>query len=588
MTNTSPFTLLLKDRINLTQIPFTDCGSRLLVYENDGLFSIHLARQPLDLAASPLDTASHLALIEQGAFTDENGVPMETHITTYPHHLLCHTGLGDFILAFQDNEALLLTPPPGTWGVSFHVRAEKAHTDSRGSVMHINGHVQHDLAYTTNAHILRNQIEPQPDGSQRVSLVARSEPGDSLLLHISARMEERHYLPDPDEALQAAEKRWHNWFSAVPYVDGPLQAQYYYAWWVLRAGNAAAATLSISEPASAALANDPPVSDWDTYFQALAYRHVDPRLAQLQLRTLVEQQLPDGMLPARRPATAAAQTDPMPHLPLVTWTAWKLYSTTHDRSFLARLYPALVRWNRWWFEHSDCNCNGLCEYPLPPGAQDEDQALATFLETPDLNTYIFLQQESLGRMAGELGYYEQAQHWNRRAQKTLQRMLELLWDEQAGFFWPRLAAPDGEAGPALQIRTPLNLFPLLTGQLPQEVSRRLVANLTDPHQFWTRYPVPSIALNDPRFDREQSWPGATLAQVNYLLVEGLSRSGFHGLARELRYRTLERLAMPSGLAGAQYSPESAAIFIDLAIQERYERSKLRSNSTSPMMRRAAV
>ncbi len=84
------------------------------------------------------------------------------------------------------------------------------------------------------------------------------------------------------------------------------------------------------------------------------------------------------------------------------------------------------------------------------------------------------------------------------------------------------------------MRTPFNLFPLLTGQLPAAISRRLVDHLTDTHQFWSRYPVPSVAMDDPKYDPFQMWRGPTWVNINYLLIEGLMRSGYGDLARDLR------------------------------------------------------
>ncbi len=74
--------------------------------------------------------------------------------------------------------------------------------------------------------------------------------------------------------------------------------------------------------------------------------------------------------------------------------------------------------------------------------------------------------------------------------------------------------------------TPFNLFPLITGRMPQAIADRLVQHLTDPTEFWTSYPVPSVALNDPKFNPLQMWRGPTWANINYLLIDGLFRSGY--------------------------------------------------------------
>ena len=192
----------------------------------------------------------------------------------------------------------------------------------------------------------------------------------------------------------------------------------------------------------------------------------------------------------------------------------------------------------------------------------------------DLNTYLCLQQEALGRIAAELGLREEAQRWAQRADEQARRMLRLRWDSDAGLFW----ATRNNA--RVDVRTPFNLFPLITGRMPPEVVARLVQHLTDEDEFWTAYPVPTVARNDPKYDPLTMWRGPTWVNVNYLLIEGLERSGYADLAGELRRRTLDMIGRREDIY-EYYHPEtgeeppkaastfgwSAAIFIDLAIQE---------------------
>jgi glycogen debranching enzyme len=116
----------------------------------------------------------------------------------------------------------------------------------------------------------------------------------------------------------------------------------------------------------------------------------------------------------------------------------------------------------------------------------------------------------------------------------------------------------------------------------------LLGHLRDPQQFWSRYPVPTVALDDPKFDPLQMWRGPTWININYLLVEGLQRIGQDELAAELRRRTLDMLLLSDDIY-EYYHPEtgeippksaplygwSAAVFIEMAIAEsRYGEQEL--------------
>jgi glycogen debranching enzyme len=159
-------------------------------------------------------------------------------------------------------------------------------------------------------------------------------------------------------------------------------------------------------------------------------------------------------------------------------------------------------------------------------------------------------------------------------------MIDLTWDAESGFFWA------SRNGSRVNARTPFNLFPLITGQMPPDISDRLVAHLTDERQFWSRFPVPTVAMDDPKYDPFTMWRGPTWVNVNYLLIEGLQRSGYPELAVELRKRTLDLICCREDIY-EYYHPVtgenppnaasmfgwSSAVFIDLAIQAAREKSQ---------------
>jgi hypothetical protein len=211
--------------------------------------------------------------------------------------------------------------------------------------------------------------------------------------------------------------------------------------------------------------------NWDLCFHALAFRHVDPELARNQLRTMLACQLPDDMIPdavydeavvadIEHPLRAAV-TKP----PVMAWAALRLDETAPD-----------------------LDDSPLWDYGLP-------------VESPDLNTYLSLQMGSPAIMAKVLGMEAEGTMWRRRAATMVRRMVEDHGEEEAGLF---CALNDNHPIPVV---TPFNLCALWTGQLPDQISDRLIAHLTDPAQFWGEYAIPSVARNDPHYDPETMWRG---------------------------------------------------------------------------------
>jgi putative isomerase len=585
----SPFLRLLKNRIDLRRVPFSDRGSRLLLFHQSGNFDIRLAERWFKREGQLSGYRDRPPLITDWQFTDGEGNRLPVQVTTYPHRVNCQTPIGNFTLTFVDTETLMVTLPPGRCGMSFHANLDHSNTDRRGGVLRLTGDIRRNIAYTANTTLLQNEASAITAGIQavRVSFDVPDEQR-ALLLNITPRLGFNRWVPQPQAALEAAARRWHAWFAAAPPVMDKLQAQYYYAWWIMRAGLISTRFYTTREAMTPSKTHYVGVWQWDAYFHALAYRHIEMPLAKDQIRIVLDHQREDGLIPdaIHDEGTVTHLTFPIEadvtKPPLVAWAAWKLFETDGDREFMDEIYEPVVRWNNWWFDKNDIDQNGLCEYHHPFSSGLDDSPLwdeGVPVEAPDLNTYLCLQEEALGRMAGVIGAAEQAGRWEQRAQGVADRMLEQMWDKEAGLFWA--CHPAGRK--RINVRTPFSLFPMLTGRMPAAVNQRLIAHLTDEHEFWPRYPVPTVALNDPKYDSLTMWRGPTWVNVNYLLIEGLQRAGYAPLASELRRRTLEMMLGDKDIY-EYYQPEtgdgpplaastfgwSSALFIEMAIEASRE------------------
>ena len=85
---------LLKNRINLREIPFSERGSRLLIFRADEHFTVRLAERWFKREGQLSAYRKRPPLIDQCIFTDEAGNPLELNVTTYPDHIECETRIG--------------------------------------------------------------------------------------------------------------------------------------------------------------------------------------------------------------------------------------------------------------------------------------------------------------------------------------------------------------------------------------------------------------------------------------------------------------------------------------------------------------
>lgn len=574
------FLNLLKDQIDIAHVPFSARGSRLLVYQEPGesLLLVRLAERLICLDPNPEAYISRQAFIDQLGFVDDAGALLEFTTTSYPDVLYFHTRLGDFRLAFQDHRTLAIGLPPNICsGVSFHVRPELwLESDAGGEIKSVR-----NFAYRTNGTVISNKVLPSRQGYSVEFLVCAAE-DNTVTLHINSSFDLAHQpLPFSQVVLEARE-RWQMWFNLAPAVAEVYRQTYAYAWWVLGCNLLSPLGRLSVECTAPSKSTYIGVWLWDSAFHAIAYRHVNPALARDQIRAMLANQLPNGMLPdAIHDEGIVTEIDhpiqgEVTKPPILAWAALKIHQTAPDLDFLKGIYNPFVRLNYWWFEFNDDDKDGLAQYNHPYSSGLDDSPLWDHgmpVESPDLNTYLCIQMQSLAEIAETMGLPEEAALWRSRAEEVVQRMIEDFWDEEAGLFRTTYNKKP------IPVITPFSLMPLWTGILPEQIRQRLIAHLTDPREFWGKYAIPTVARNDPAYDPDTMWRGPVWANINYIFIEALRHAGEDELADELRDITLNMIMDQQGIfeyynaetgiapmkAGGMFS-WTAAVFVDLAIQ----------------------
>jgi glycogen debranching enzyme len=576
----SPYLSLLRNHIDITRVPFSDRGSRLLVFRQaeESRLMVKLAER---LTGLDPDIEAYLRrppFIRDLTFIDENGEALEYELMTRPHILYFRTRLGEFGLVFQDRRTLAFgLPTDATAGIRFHVYPQYWHLGNAGGAFK----AVRNLTYTTNGACVCNRITPL-EGGYQVEFIVQGGSDTTIALTIHPETAIGSEAMPFSLAHTAAETRWQDWFSRVPEVAEPYRRTYAYAWWVM-ANNLISPQGKVTyESMAPSKVSYVGLWLWDNAMHSLAFRHIDPDLARNQIRAMLAHQLPNGMLPDAVYDEGVVATIDHPIIgevtkpPILAWAALKLHEMDPDLKFLDEIYMPLVRLNSWWFTMNDDDGDGLSQYNHPYSSGLDDSPLwdeGMPVESPDLNTYLCIQMGSLAVISEYLGLEMESQMWRRRAASIVNRMIQDFWDEQAGLFW---ALKDGQP---IRVVTPFNLFPLWTGQLPEHIKRRLIEHLTNPEEFWGDFVIPTVARNDPKYDPCCMWRGPVWANINYFFIEALEQVHEFDLARELRRKTLD-LIMQHNTIYEYYNSESgeapgtaadifgwtAAVFIDLAIK----------------------
>ena len=113
-----------------------------------------------------------------------------------------------------------------------------------------------------------------------------------------------------------------------------------------------------------------------------------------------------------------------------------------------------------------------------------------------------------------------------------------LWDPSLRFYFDLKA--DGQRAP---VKTIAAYWTLLARVARPAQAADLVAQLRNPATFGRPHRVPTLAADEPGYDRAGGyWRGAVWVPTDMMVIRGLENFGYADLAREIAFEHLDRVA----------------------------------------------
>ncbi len=288
--------------------------------------------------------------------------------------------------------------------------------------------------------------------------------------------------------------------------------------------------------------------DWDTFFAATLASIGDRDLAYANAIEILREETPEGFVPnfARPGWKSFDRSEP----PVGAITVIGLYRQFHDRWLLEDTFAPLLRWNRWWAAHRDMQGylawgsdgdtkpanvgdrssgtrqgaifeSGLDNSPMYDGAVYNPQTHLLEVGDVGLMSLYIADCDALAEIADVLGKKAEATELRDRASKYRAK-LATMWDEKTGIFLNR----DLRTGKPGMRLSPTNFYPLLAGAAsPDQAKTMIQKHLLNPKEFWGRWILPSIAMDDAAFTDQNYWRGRIWGPMNYLVYLGLVKYG---------------------------------------------------------------
>jgi len=311
------------------------------------------------------------------------------------------------------------------------------------------------------------------------------------------------------------------------------------------------------------------VFGWDSFFNALELKTVSGELAWAALLAGVRSHYPNGCIPNWRSRHGGTPDRSPP--PIGSWAALRLHQPHPDLEALSTAFPDLLAWCNWWVADkggrprregltpgllawgSDTELvpgpglvppweegasghqraaweSGQDDLPLWDEAAWDPKRQVLAMSAVDLCSYRALDLECLSRIARILGDDATAQRLASDYRRLGELMNRVLWCEEAGLYLDELPS-----GPSTRVAAS-NFLPLVAGIPSPERALRMLDTLLDPTRFQGDWVLPSISRDDPAFGDQQYWRGSIWPPMNYLILHGLRRYGFHEPAHDLAWK----------------------------------------------------
>ena len=336
---------------------------------------------------------------------------------------------------------------------------------------------------------------------------------------------------------------------------------------------------------------------WDSCFHIIVMSKFDPEIAKKEFETLTSVQQKDGFIPhiifwkwrlrdrfqkwwqkevnSKKTNLFTAEIQP----PVIGLSLLEIYKATKDLEFVKRNIEKVEQYYLYLKEKRDPDYDGLisiitpmesgmdlcAHYDIPFGNTKHDpretkkhitEILTRYkewnwdldkifdsslfdVEDISFNTIYCLGLYALAELYGELDKNKQ-QEIKKWADNVKKNMIEKCWFDGAQIYFS-LFHREGSEIP-MKVKTISSLFPL-TLPIPEFHTKSLIKHLQNEKEFWSHYPITSVAMDEPSFgpltDTRLIWRGTTWINTNWFLANGLEKQGYTVLAKKVARKTIE-------------------------------------------------
>lgn len=227
-----------------------------------------------------------------------------------------------------------------------------------------------------------------------------------------------------------------------------------------------------------------------------------------------------------------------------------------NEEYLHLLYKTLARFDAFLWRERDSNGDGCleswCVYDTgedhakrygnapcwweqatPPVGYD-----VVPIQSMDFMSYSYSARETLAKISAILGN-EKEKYWKQQSHLVSEKIRSYLWDDTRGACFDR-----DKNGRTMQTLLHNNLRCMYWRSFSQSMADRFVQeHLVNPEEFWTPFPLPSVAANDPLYDNasDNNWSGQPQGLTWQRAIRALENYGYQPLVTVLGGKLIQAL-----------------------------------------------
>lgn len=278
---------------------------------------------------------------------------------------------------------------------------------------------------------------------------------------------------------------------------------------------------------------------------AYSMRHISPDLAKQCLMSVLDLQDENGFIPsAATPDFKGENIEP----PILAYQTLQLFKSQGDISVLSESFEKLKKYLNYIIETRACEDKMLFEWKIRI-SETENRCEESRMESSprfdgiskiyaiDFSCYMANEAKALSEIAEILGKAGEHLYWSVIYDRIKDAANRYLYDEDDGFYYDKCAATDK----LIKVRTSASLLPLFAGFCDKKRADAIITNhLFNTDEFFTPFPVPTLAKNDEKFDGG-IYRGASHPYFAYFTALALLEYGYKKEAQKIMVDTVSNI-----------------------------------------------